>query len=86
MNSLSAAEARSHFSELLHQVAYAKERVFLTRNGKKLVAVVPLRDIKMLDALENRRDLAQARKALAGVAKEGTLPWESVKKSLPKKR
>ena len=48
MNTLSTAEARDQFSDVINRAAYGKERVVLTRRGKALVAVVPIEDVEWL--------------------------------------
>ena len=64
MSIMTAVEARDRFSDLLNRAAYGKERVILTRRGKELVAVVPLEDLKLLEAIGEVIDLQDARKAL----------------------
>ena len=56
---LSTAEARERFSEVLNRASFGKERVVLTRRGKPLVAVVPIEDVAVLEALEDARDAAE---------------------------
>lgn len=64
MSIITTVEARDRFSDLLNRAAYGKERVILTRRGKELVAVVPLEDLELLEAIEEVVDLQDARKAL----------------------
>jgi prevent-host-death family protein len=42
---LSTVEARNNFSEVINHVAYAKERMALTRRGKTIAGIVPLTDL-----------------------------------------
>ncbi len=75
------AEARKQFSEILNRVAYAKERVVLTRRGKPLAAVVPIEDIEALEALEaleDRIDIEESDKVLA--RNEERVPFEEIKR------
>lgn len=51
----------------------------LTRRGKQLVAVIPVEDLELLTKLEDRRDLAAARKALR---EEGSRALKDVKADL----
>jgi prevent-host-death family protein len=55
-----ATEARAQFSELLNRAAYAKERVAVTRQGKRIAALVPVEDLALLEALDKRPDLKAA--------------------------
>ena len=82
MANLTTVEARNRFSELINRAAFAKERLVLTRRGKKLVALVPIEDVNLLEALEDRIDLEEARLALAEAKKKGTVPWEKIKREL----
>lgn len=82
MARVSTAEARDHFSELLNRTAFGKERIVVTRRGKNLIALIPLEDLALLEELEDRIDLEEARKALEEAEKEGTEAWEDVKAEL----
>jgi prevent-host-death family protein len=75
-------EARKQIGEVINRAAYGKERVILTRRGKPVVAVVPIEDVETLEALEDRLDIEEARKVLADADKEGTVPFNEVKKEL----
>ncbi len=59
------SDAREKFAEVTNRVAYGKERVVLTRHGRRVVAVIPASDLELLEALEDSIDLAEARAALA---------------------
>jgi prevent-host-death family protein len=61
---LAVAEVRKNFSDAVNRVAYGKERVVLKRRGKGIAALVPIEDLEAIEALEDRIDLALARKAL----------------------
>ncbi len=84
MSTITAAKARDAFSDMLGQVSYAKERITLTRRGRAVAAVVPIEDLKLLEALEDHLDGQDAIKALEEWEKSGepSIPWEQVKKDL----
>ena len=82
MGQVNTVDARSQFSEIINRAAFGKERMILTRRGKELVAVVPIEDVKLLEALEDRMDLEEARTALSESKKKGTVSWEKMKKEL----
>ncbi|TLY16409.1 MAG: type II toxin-antitoxin system Phd/YefM family antitoxin [Nitrospirae bacterium] len=82
MTTLTASKVRKGFSETLNRVAFGKERVVLHRHGKEVAAVVPIEDLKLLQELEDRIDLADARAALAEAKKKGTKPLQTIKKEL----
>jgi len=84
MSECPASKAREQLSDLINQAAYAKERVVLTRRGKKLAAIVPIEDLELIEAMEDAEDIRDAQKALAQLAsgKETTIPWKTVKREL----
>lgn len=82
MNAISTVKARENFSDLVNRSAYGKERVVLTRRGKGVAAVVPIEDLKLLEAMEDRLDLEDIEKALADPENKEGIPWENVKKNL----
>ncbi len=80
--SIDISVARDSMSDTLNRVSYSKERIVIRRHGKDLAALVPIEDLRFLEELEDRMDLEEARVALAETEKEGTIPWEEVKKDL----
>ena len=82
MGQVNTVDARAQFSEIINRAAFGKERVTLTRRGKEIVAVVPIEDVKLLEALEDKIDLDEARAALAEAKKKGTVSWEKIKNEL----
>ena len=79
---LTVAEARAGFAEVLNQVRYTKNRVVLTRHGKRVAAVVPIEDFDLIERLEDEADLRAVKKAREDIKKHGTIPWEKLKKRL----
>ena len=79
---ITTVAARQHFSDLINRVAYGKDRILLTRRSRPLAAVVPIEDIALLEAMEDRDDLKAARAAFREVKRKGTTPWRQVKKEL----
>ncbi len=82
MSNISTKEAREQLSTVISRAAFTKERVILTRHGKAIAAVVPIEDVELLERLESRIDLEDARAALAEVKKKGTVSWEDIKAEL----
>lgn len=73
-----ASSARQNFSEIVNRAAYGHERVIVHRRKKPVAAVVPIEDLELLERLEDRIDIAAARKRL----NEPTIPWAKIKKDL----
>jgi prevent-host-death family protein len=76
------SEARTHLTHIVNEVAYGGERIILTRKGKQLVAIIPLKDLRALEAVENKIDIEDAKKALRDIEKHGTISWEDTKREL----
>jgi prevent-host-death family protein len=79
---ISTVELRENLSEAVNRAAFGKERIVLTRRGRKLAGIVPYEDIKLLEALENQKDIEDAKKALKEAAKKGTISLADLKKEL----
>jgi len=75
---IASSTARSEFADMVNRAAYAGERVIVHRRKKPVAAVVPLADLELLERLEDRVDLEEARKRL----NEPTIPWTKIKKDL----
>lgn len=80
MTRMPATEARNRFADIVNDVAFRGERVILQRHGKDIAAVVPVEDLELLEALEDKIDLDAARKALA--EKEPPAAWTRLKREL----
>ena len=64
MTTFNMTSARHAFSELAHQVIYGGKRIVIEKNGKPAFAMVPIKDVETLKALEDKIDLEAARAAL----------------------
>lgn len=82
MTTLSTTEAQEQFSDLLRRVASGKERIVLTRAGEELVAVVPIEDLVLVESLEDRTDVDDAREALREALEKGTISLADLKAEL----
>ena len=68
---LAATQARGDFADVLNRVACTGERVALHRRGKEVAALVPMEDPLLLEMLEDRMDLEEARRVLK---EKGSIP------------
>ena len=66
MTTISAEKARNSFSELLSHTAYSKDRVVVTRNGKKMAAIVSIEDLELLERLEDVEDTRELERMRKG--------------------
>ncbi len=79
MKTLEASQLRQAISEAMNTVAYTGERISIRRHGKPVAVLVSVEDAAMLEAMEDRFDVATAKKALK---EKGNIPWAKVKKRL----
>lgn len=79
---MAVSEARDDFAETINRVAYRGERILIDRHGKDVAAVVPVEDLRLLEAMEDRMDLSEAREVLAEAKSEGTTSWKALKAEL----
>jgi len=77
---ISTAEARKRLSNIVNRVAFGKEAFVLTRRGEALAAMVPMRDLKLIQEMEERIDTEDAWQARA--ESDETVSWEEIKEDL----
>src|SRR5437899_11337201 len=86
MDYVSTSEARKSFAEIINKVAYGKEPVIIGRRGKELAAVIPMRDLRLLERLieegEDRLDVAEASRIEA--EEPESIAWDEVRRDLLK--
>jgi len=78
---------KNEIAETLNRVAYAGERVLLQRHGKDVAALVSMKELAVLEELENmedEQDIKEALKVLRRIneGKSSTVPWDDAKKEL----
>jgi PHD/YefM family antitoxin component YafN of YafNO toxin-antitoxin module len=83
MDDISTSRIRNPVSAAVNRVAYNKERIMIHRQGRKVAAMVPVEDLKLLERLEEESDLQDARNAMK--EKGENLSWEKLKEELDKK-
>ena len=76
------ARARGSFAEIVNRAIYLKERVVVTRHGREVLALVPIEDLRRLEALEEMLDAREAMEALVEAKTEGMVSYEEMKKRL----
>ena len=78
MATMTVADAKNHFSDVLRRAEYGGERVIVERHGKPVAAIVSTQDLRQLEAAENAVDLREAQAALAEAKERGTIPLDAV--------
>ncbi len=79
---MNTMEAKEQFADLINRVAHSKERIVLTRRGKEIAAIVPLEDLKVLQATQDKHDLHAAIDALKEARSTGTMTLDQLKESM----
>jgi prevent-host-death family protein len=79
-DTLNSTDARERMADVLNRVAYAKDRVRITRHGKEVAAVVPIEDLELIERLEDEIDIREAEKALREANKKGTIPLGKIRR------
>ena len=72
-------KARQDFTNIANRVMFGSERICIEKNNKPAVAIVPVEDLEMIEAIEDRIDIQAAKAAL----KKGKfITLEALKKQL----
>ena len=80
LKKITTADARKQFSNIINQVAFGNESFVLTRRGEPIAAIVSIKELKLLQELEDRIDIEDAWKAKNEPGEP--IPWEELKKEL----
>ena len=84
MARVTAGKSNESLARTINRAAAKRERIIVQRNGKNVAAIVPMEDLAALEELEDRLDLAAAKRALADSKKKGEkpIPWAKAKNEL----
>jgi len=80
LNKITTADARKKFSNIISRVAFGDESFVLTRRGEPVAALVSMKELKLLQEIEDRIDIDDAWKAKTEPGEP--IPWEDLKKEL----
>lgn len=84
MPRIAASSLRTNLSDTVNRVAYRGERLVLERRGKPVAVLVPVEDLALLEAIEDRQDAEEGARVLREL-REGrttTIPAAEVKRLL----
>lgn len=62
---ITTADARKNFADIINKVAYGKEPIVLTRRGQEIAALVSMEELALLQQIEDHIDIEDAKKAIA---------------------
>lgn len=80
LNKITTADARKQFSNIINRVAFGNESFVLTRRGEPIAALVSMKELGLLQELEDQTDIEDAWKAKNEPG--DPIPWEELKKEL----
>jgi len=64
MTKVSMTKARRNFTDIANRVMYGNERICVQKNNKTALAIVPIEDVEILEALEDQIDVQAAKAAI----------------------
>jgi prevent-host-death family protein len=64
MTKVSMTKARRDFTDIVERVMYGDERICIQKNNKAALALVPVEDLEILEALEDQIDVQAAKAAI----------------------
>ena len=82
MTSLPLQEASKNLPDLVRRVSQEKERLLVQGEGEQIVAIIPVEDLELVEAIEDQIDVEEARAALREAEEKGTIPLDGFLKEL----
>ncbi len=80
LNKITTADARKKFSNIINRVAFGEESFVLTRRGEQMAALVSMKELKLLQEIEDQIDIDDAWESKNEPGEP--IPWEELKKEL----
>ena len=80
MKTITASAARRHWASALGRVEHANERIAIVRHKQAIAALIPYRDLELLDILEDEVDIAEARLAIGAAQGTKLECWADIKR------
>jgi prevent-host-death family protein len=80
LKKITTADARKKFANIINQVAFGNDSFVLTRRGEPIAAIVSVKELKLLQDLEDQIDIKDAWEAKKEAGE--SIPWEELKKEL----
>ena len=80
LKKITTADARKKFAKIVNQVAFGNDSFVLTRRGEPIAAIISMKELKLLQDLEDQLDIEDAWEAKEEAGE--SIPWEELKKEL----
>jgi len=75
---ITATELKKSFGEATSRVEYAGERIVVRRNSREAFALIPMDDLRLLEAIEDKIDVLAAKESLDDP--RPSVPWDQAQK------
>ena len=75
-------DIRRNLTNIYEKVAFEDERIVITKNGRKLFALVPICDLQTIEEIENKKDICEAKTVLEEANTNDVIDWKEVEKKL----
>ncbi len=80
LGTIAMTEARDNLADVVNRVAFGKTRISLTRKNKPVAYLVPIEDIELLEAIEDRLDILALDKMVDEMEDQENISLEALKK------
>lgn len=80
LKKITTADARKKLANIINHVAFGNDSFVLTRRGEPIAAIVSMKELKLLQEIEDQIDIEDAWKAKNEAGE--SIPWEELKKEL----
>lgn len=62
LNKITIADARKQFTDIINRIAYNDESFVLTKRGEPIAALVPMKELKLLQEFWEQNDIKDSKK------------------------
>ena len=80
LKKITIVDARKKFANIINKVAFGNDSFILTRRGEPVAAIVSMKELKLLQEIEDQIDIEDAWKVKNEPGEP--IPWEELKKEL----
>ena len=82
MGELTTGDVRKNLAGAINRVAFGKERLVITRHGKRICAIVPMEDLTLMERIRDVAKRQDVKLALAERSEGATVSWGALKREL----
>ena len=82
MEKISITNARSELPEIVNRAYYGGQRTIIQKQKKDCVAIIPIRDLEILQWIEDLIDIRDAEKAILEAKEKGIRSFDELAEEL----